>query len=105
MILLTYGQPKSASTYLAEIARRAFALAGSDQQALCARHLERTPHVSGGFWAGPLTDLGAVARRLTQSDRLAIKTHSPPPADLDALVASGRPKVLITYRHPGDAAL
>lgn len=39
MIVLTYGQPKSASTYLAELARRACVLAGSGQKELQARHL------------------------------------------------------------------
>lgn len=105
MIILTYGQPKSASTYLAELARRACALAGSNQKELQARHLDGLPGVSGGFWASGLSGLAKVAAGLSADDSLAIKTHSPPPRDIAALVARGQVRVLISYRHPGDAAL
>lgn len=105
MIILTYGQPKSASTYLAELARRACAIAGSNQNDLRASHLDGRPGVSGGFWAGGLNGLAKVAADLAPEDRLAIKTHSPPPRDLSELVAQGQLRILISYRHPGDAAL
>lgn len=105
MILLTYGQPKSASTYLAELARRACALGGSDQNSLLAQHGADLPQLTGKFWSGSLAGIGELAARLDPGDRLGIKTHSPPPPNLTELLADADLRVLISYRHPGDAAL
>lgn len=105
MIVLTYGQPKSASSYLAELARRACELSGSNQKDLQARLLNGRPGVSGGFWSGGLQGLGKVAAGLAPGERLAIKTHSPPAKVISPLIAEGQLRVLISYRHPGDAAL
>jgi len=105
MIILCCGQPKSASTFLAELARRACVVAGSRPGALAEEYLAGHAAAKGAFWAGDLGPLAKIAEGLPAEARLAVKTHAPPAPDVAGAIGAGRMRALISYRHPGDAAL
>lgn len=105
MIFITYGQQKSASTFLANLARQSCFAAGSDPDAVKKRLFTGDLEKQRSFWQGTLLPLGKLAPRLNKGEHTVVKTHSrfrPPYA-----TALKRPRinVLISYRHPGDAAL
>lgn len=105
MIFITYGQQKSASTFLANLARQSCFAAGSDPDAVKKRLFTGELESQRKFWHGPLFPLGKLAPQLVKGEHTVIKTHSRyRPAYAKAL---NRPriKVLMSYRHPGDAAL
>ncbi|OED45832.1 hypothetical protein AB838_22185 [Rhodobacteraceae bacterium (ex Bugula neritina AB1)] len=106
MILVVYGQQKSASTYLAHLARAVCESSGVPQEALRKRVLTGPLERHRVFWRdNHLFNVTKVADRLKPGENLSIKTHAEfQPRYTEAL---GRPdvRVLISYRHPGDAAL
>ena len=98
MILLTFGQPKSASTFLAQISRRAAVLASRPQADLYRTYLTQFPQHSGGFWEGALDPLLDVAGRMAAGDIMSIKTHAPPPADAQALARNPHVRVKLVQK-------
>ena len=105
MILLTVGQPKSASTYVAQLARRAAALAAGPQAGLIETYLSDQAQVSGMFWAGGLAPLAAISASMAPGEVIALKTHAPPPDDLRPYRDGGSIRVILSYRDAADAAL
>ena len=105
MILVVYGQQKSASTYLAHLAKSVCEASGFPQDDLRARLLTGSLEKHRNFWRGALDDLPAVADRMSPGENMSIKTH----AEYQSRYAGSldRPdiRVLVSYRHPGDAAL
>lgn len=105
MIFIAYGQQKSASTFLANIARQSCFAAGSDPDAVKKRLFTGDLEKQRSFWNGRLFPLRKVARQLNKGEHTVVKIHSrfrPPYA---TALKRPRIRVLISYRHPGDAAL
>jgi len=105
MIFLAYGQPKSASTFLTRLAIAAVGVSGSDSVAIKSRLFTGALARQRSFWSGPLEPLSAVAHRLAADEHIVVKTHSPFADGLRPAIEDGRIRVLISYRHIGDAAL
>lgn len=105
MIILVCGQPKSASSYLAAVARAACNVAGHNQKELTRTYLADCPEMKGSFWAGPLGRLFDVAQAMPAEDVLVVKTHAPPPKGAAKAIAAGQVLPMMSVRHPGDAAL
>jgi hypothetical protein len=105
MLLVLYGQQKSASTYLARLARAACTVAGSDQIALRNRLMTGAWARNRGFWRDGLAKVGQLADQLGTDNALSIKTHARYRPLYGTVLDRPDIRVLISYRHPGDAAL
>jgi len=105
MLIILYGQQKSASTYLAQIARAACAIRGGNQMALRKRLLTGPWERNRTFWRDDLTRIGELADQVGPNGAMSIKTHSGYLPAYDALFARPDIRLFMSYRHPGDAAL
>lgn len=105
MIILAYGQPKSASTFLFLLIKRASEIMGSDLGELRRKVFAGDPSRVTEYWSGELDPLAEFAERLNQGDYLPIKTHACYPQKLEKLFKSGEILPYISYRNAGDSAL
>lgn len=103
MLVIVYGIPKSGSTFATEMARELLNAAGHDQKYLRAKYLPES--AAQGYV--PLADieLAKLCDELPQEKLLVLKTHGSRTEEVRELEASGKLKVIVTYRDPRDAAL
>ncbi len=103
MIVLSYGLPKSASTFCYRLTQDILNAVGQDQEAL-RRDLPAAwcKTFVADFSAWPLSE---VANALPQDGILVVKTHSGPPSGVCAMIEAGLVKVTVTHRDPRDAAV
>jgi len=105
MLFVVFGQPKSASTFLSRMTRYTCEAAGSDQDSVKARVLTGPLEGKRQFWGGELFPIPAVADRLNPGEHMSIKTHATFRPLFKKTFARDDIQVLLSYRHPGDAAL
>ncbi|WP_297539250.1 hypothetical protein [Roseovarius sp.] len=105
MIILTYGQPKSASTFLFLLMKRACEVMGSDLCQVRRRVFSEDPSRTEEFWRGHLDPLAGFVGKVHDSDFLPIKTHDGFPKKLERFFKSGEILPYISYRNIGDSAL
>ena len=105
MLLLTYGQPKSASTFLWQIAKRACDLKMGGLGPVRARFFGPGYDGNWNFWSGSLGPLKDMVKRLNDDDYLTLKTHSGLHAEIEPEIRQGRIVPFISYRNLGDSAL
>lgn len=105
MLFIVYGQQKSASTFLANLARQSCFAAGSDPDAVKKRLFTGDLEKKRSFWNGPLFKTRDIAKQLHKGEHTVIKTHSKFRPRYGTVLKWQRIRVLMSYRHPGDAAL
>ena len=105
MLILTYGQPKSASTFLWDIARRASVLVGGEIAPLRNKFFGPSYEGSKQAWTGDLAPIADMAKRLAADEFLVLKTHSPLNTKLTQAIEAGLILPFLSYRHLGDSAL
>lgn len=105
MIFITYGQQKSASTFLANLTKQSCFAAGSDPDAVKKRLFTGELEKQRKSWQGPLFPLAKLAPQLNKGEHTIVKTHSRFRPRYAKALKRPRIKVLMSYRHPGDAAL
>ncbi|MDP3858098.1 MAG: sulfotransferase domain-containing protein [Stagnimonas sp.] len=108
MIVLCYGMTKSGSTLTFELCRASLEARGHHQRRL-SDAVMRSGH-AGNFMGKPSPALiDQALQELQDGERIAIKLHGLLDKDcrghLDAAVAAGRCRVLVSYRDPRDVAL
>lgn len=104
MLIISYGQPKSASTFMVNLLKRACAAMGSEQEQLKDRVFVGDLSKYRNF----LRDIDAlreISLSIGQDDYLAIKTHGALTRSTRELIDGGKAVAFLSYRHPGDAAL
>lgn len=105
MLFVVYGQQKSASTFLAHLTRHSCAAAGCNPDKVRARVLTGDLAGNRSFWNGDLFAVPEVADRLRPGEHMLIKTHVQYDPRYAEILARPDIHILISYRHPGDAAL
>lgn len=105
MLFIVYGQQKSASTYLAHLTRQCCAATGVSPDEVKSRVLTGPLKKNRTFWSGDLSAVPEVADKLGPKDHMLIKTHVQFNPSYSEILDRPDIKVLISYRHPGDAAL
>lgn len=105
MIILTYGQPKSASSYFNQIIMRCCDIKYGSQPVLRTRLCKEFSHETLTFWSGDLSPIRDLFGSLNPNETLVLKTHSPKSPAILEDIEQGRIVPMITYRNIGDAAL
>ena len=105
MIFLVYGQQKSASTFLANLARQSCFAAGSNPDAIKKCLFTGELEKKRDFWDGTLSELNQIASQLNETEHTSVKTHSRFQPCYATELNHPQIKIMMSYRHPGDAAL
>jgi hypothetical protein len=105
MTILTYGQPKSASTFVTHIVKRCCEIKHGSQDDLRARLSNEFSHENFSFWGGDLSPIKKFLDGIGPDEALVIKTHSPVAPEILDEINRGLIVPIITYRNVGDAAL
>jgi hypothetical protein len=103
MIVLVYGIPKSASTFVTEICRSICEAAGFDQKKLREDYLPE--NLKYGYISLNNLDIKKTLENIPEEEFLVLKTHDGFTADVKNLRKMGKLKTIITYRHPADCSL
>jgi len=105
MLFVVYGQYKSASTFLARMARYTCEAAGTEQDSIRKRLLIGPLADKRDFWEGGLEPIPSVADQLRPGENMSIKSHSRFQPQFSTTFNRPDIQVIMSYRHPGDAAL
>ncbi len=105
MIIISYGQPKSASTFMSHLLKQASELRGSPQDALRDRIFSGDFSQYRHFLGDGVKSLQEIQCRMSSNECLSIKTHSKLDESVCNLIETRQAIAFVSYRHPGDAAL
>lgn len=105
MIIISYGQPKSASTFMVHLLKQACELRGSSQNDLRDRIFSGEFSQYKSFLGEGIKRLTEIHDRMNDGEYLAIKTHSKFDQNIRSFIEERKALAFVSYRHPGDAAL
>ncbi len=103
MIYLSYGMPKSASTFCYQIANGMLHAAGHSRETICKKYLP--PNYHKAFMPLVNNEILELVELIPESEILIIKTHTSLNETIDSLLRTGRIIASVTYRDPRDAAI
>jgi len=103
MIYLSYGMPKSASTFCYQIANAMLQGAGHSREKICNKYLP--PDYHKAFMPLVNDEILDLVELIPESEILIIKTHTHLNKTIDTLLRTGKIKASVTFRDPRDAAI
>ncbi len=103
MIYLSYGMPKSASTFCYQLAESMLRQAGHIREEICKKFLPESFH--SAFMTLNHDEIVQIDHYLPFDKILIIKTHAKLSKSINHLLDSGRIKASATFRDPRDAAI
>lgn len=105
MIVISYGLPKSASTFMVNLLKRACEVGGSNQEELKDRVFVGNLAKHRNFLGDAVRELPEISENISDNEMLVVKTHSRLTPEIKAMLSEGKAIAFASYRHPGDAAL
>ena len=108
MLVICYGQPKSASSFVHKITNNLIEEAGFDQAATRAKCLGdiSVPYAPHPYFVEfKEGDVRKIVARMDATDVLVLKCHGNYLGEVGDLVKAGQVKVIYSYREPRDCVL
>jgi len=103
MILLSYGMPKSASTFCYQVENEMLCQVGHIRKEICETYLPVEFHPA--FLEFNNNEIIPMSERIPDDKILIVKTHTLLRDPIDRLLKSGKLKATATFRDPRDAAI
>jgi len=103
MIYLSYGMPKSASSYCYQLTDAMLRAAGHYREMCCKNYLPEKYHKV--FLDLNRDEISEIVELVPETEILVIKTHTCLTPVLDNLLRTGKVKASATFRDPRDAAI
>jgi hypothetical protein len=104
LLFISYGLPKSASTFCWQLTADIAEAAGNDQTALGDTFLPPDT-IGDAYLALEEVSIPAIAAALPKGNLLVVKTHSRLDVEIGLLIDEGLVQASCTFRDPRDAAL